>query len=249
MSALRQYSSFSGVNGDCSGYIGLAAVICGDGRCRIFLLPEKSRTNTDDCSTNDIPVLLADSLHRYELMAPDSYGSHSDDVRAVLTSVAWQPYVAPAAGMNGDVSDCSTANYTVRVVCGTSFGGVLVWDLPLCHLTGHQHTAVETVSPSSRCCSPVPTLSFHDLSLRAPSFAAKAAIVAVKFCPYNPNLILCGGYGCTIKVSSIVACANVNCILHFRNFIYILNCYKGVGFERQISSIILSNESKLDIRK
>ena len=165
------------------GYIGVLAVICGDGTCRIMLLPELENQRRD---VLDTPVLFSRSLSCFELRVPPT-SSTSSHRRCDLTSVAWQG--------NDHKESTKIKNCNVRIACGLSDGGILVWDLPFDQLVD-----------GAKCQYPVPSFQIYDLSLPQSALASSCAVNSVQFCPYNPNILLSGGYDNTVKVQRQYHC-------------------------------------------
>lgn len=223
-----QATSGTGTGGAGGGdYIGLLAVICGDGVCRVFLLPAlppvTAAAAAGDGVGVDVPVISSHYLCRFELKAPMIPAAPGQEDSSVqLTSVAWQPYVPPAPASPlvrtssacdsntkksdenepiraGAETETETETETVRIACGLSSGGILVWDLPLAHLCRLSGPAAPLLWRP-----PFPCTRLHDLSLRQPAAPSRCTVTCLQYCPYNPRLLLQGGYDHTLKVSKMV---------------------------------------------
>lgn len=83
--------------------LGMLAVVCGDGTCRVLVLPASlgSDSSTADC---ELPVLAESEVCRWSLRMPPL--KHGED-RVAITCVCWQ-----SSG---------------RLVCGTASGHVTIW--------------------------------------------------------------------------------------------------------------------------
>lgn len=184
-----------------SEHAGLLAVVCGDGSCRVMLIPgavSAAAAEERECGEN-APVVPSKALYRYELRDI----SHAE---SAVTAVAWQCPTRDAEQRG--TQDMLESEGTVRIACGLSSGAILVWDLPLDHLCGR--TAAD--SPL-HCLIPPPPLTLVDMTIRNSSSAARCAVSCLRFCPYNPRLLLSGGHDEMIKVRadgcvSMHACVN-----------------------------------------
>ena len=90
--------------------------------------------------------------------------------------------------------ETETETETLRIACGLSSGGILLWDLPLAHLYDQRRAAPLRSRPLPPCAS------LHDLSLAQPATPSRCAVSCLQFCPYNPRLLLQGGYDGALKV-------------------------------------------------
>lgn len=190
-----------------SKYVGVLAIICGDGVCRVLLLPAPSLPRSDSDPSCEAPIVTSRTLRRFTLTAPVPTAGGRD----WLTSVAWQPSLA--SPQKEEEGSGSAQGESVRIACGLSSGGVLVWSLPLRHFWEDEEAtgASPALFSAPMCRSLSPSLSLRDLLLRRPGAAAKCAVTTLQFCPYNPHLLLCAGYEGTIKVGVCRCVAACSC--------------------------------------
>ena len=179
--------------GEVDVVLGLLGVLCGDGVCRVLLMPTPAALGIDDATSteadvpsaaaarggiNAAPLISASRLHRWEL------GLHGDMVTCLAWGLVSRPYV---------------------VACGMSSGRIALWDLTKFVAESQGTTPVPRPSAGDalpRCTSFSPHWQLVDLRhYEGPDLhAAKTAVRSIVFCPYSADVLCTGGHDGVVKV-------------------------------------------------
>jgi WD40 repeat protein len=169
--------------------LGLLGVVCGDGKCRVILIPTPSSLRTQDTASGNVesnnilsntPLISVTHLQRWELQLAGD----------MVTSLAWghisKPYI---------------------VACGLASGKIVLWDLLRC--SSFTENVPDTPTPVSSdmsfrpYASSSPHWQFVDLSLyeggmRRPE---RTAVRSLVFSPDCNDVFCSGGHDGVVKVT------------------------------------------------